>query len=368
MFLTSSILAPMQRRQLAPSKSWVGVDIGRSALKLAEVEQVDGFWKIIQMQYAPICQSGVWSSRHLAGSVLANELSQLVALTPGWKHRQAAAILSLSAADYRIMNLPNSSVDEYEEMIYQELVTEYQEDVIFEYWEPEEELSDTNDEITSLMVYSVAHSNANAVGTGLERAKLNCRVLDGLPFALSRAIVMADPAARHRSTIALDWGYSSVVLLFLKDGIPFYTRLLRGCQFQVFLEMLGKEFDLDERQSWNLLRSTLAHQESSGEFRSALNKRLKPIVEDYLKMVSKEVTRTIQYIEANTRIARSEHVWAFGGGALFRQLTEPLAETLQIPVRPWELRLAEKLDSPLHRDLVPLFGPAAALASLKRWQ
>ncbi|MCA9039800.1 MAG: pilus assembly protein PilM [Planctomycetaceae bacterium] len=367
MLFLSSLLAPFSARQFAARSNWIGIDIGRSALKLAEVEQQDGIWKINQIQFAPICESGLWQQKHLSASVLSSEVSQLVSLSTGWKNRQAAALISLSAADYRVMNLPDSSREEYEEMIHQELITEYQEDVIFDFWEPDAELSDTSDDIKSLMVYSIAKSNANAVGQALERAKIHCRVLDGLPFCLARALTMMDPGILHKTTVALDWGYSTVTLLFLKQGKPFYSRTLKGCQFQVFLKRLAQELDVSERQCWNLLQSSLANESRSTEFLSALNKRLNPVIEDYLLLVQKEMNRTIQYVRTNTHLSEWDRIWVFGGGALFRQLYEPLSVQLQIPMRPWELRLSKKLDTPLHRDLVPLFGPAAALASLRRW-
>ncbi|QDU81888.1 Competence protein A [Polystyrenella longa] len=368
MFLTSSLLAPFKGRQFAPLRSWLGVDIGRSALKLAEVEQENDVWKISQMQFASVCNSGLWQEKHLSTSVLSAELSKMVSLSTGWKNRQAAAVVSLSATDYRTVNLPESSLDEYEEMIHQELVSELQEDVIFDFWEPEEELSDSTDEVTSLIVYALANSNSTAVGKALERASLNCRVLDGLPFSLARAIIMADPMARHQTTVAIDWGYSAATLVFLKQGNPFYTRVLRGCQFQVFLQDLSKELGLSEQQCWNLLCSMLSNESRSAEFQSALNKRLQPVIDQYINLVQKEVNRTVQYIQSNTRLPEWNHIWLFGGGALFRQVYEPLAIPLKISVKPWSLRLTDTLDTPLHQNLVPLFGPAASLASLRRWK
>ncbi|MEZ6048379.1 MAG: pilus assembly protein PilM [Planctomycetaceae bacterium] len=370
MILNTSILAPLQSRHLAPLKTWLGVDIGRSALKLVEVEQDEDRWKICQMQYSSICDLSLWQNKSLSTSELTRELSQLMELSSGWKHRKAAALLSMSAADLRIMSLPKTARDEFEEVIYDELVKDFQEDVIFDYWETEAELSDSSNDLSSLIVYSHTFNNSSAVGNSLSRVGLNCRILDGLPFALARAVAMAEPHTRHQTMVAFDWGYSTASITFLKSHTPFYTRILRGCQFQRFLEMLSRELDLPEQHCWNLLRTSFSRENRSVDFQSALSKRLQPVIQDYLDLVQKELVRTLQYVEQNSRLPRWEKITVLGGGALFPQVYEPLEKRIELTLKPWSLPLAEELDSSMHRELVPLFGPAAALAALsfRRWR
>ena len=60
-------------------------------------------------------------------------------------------------------------------------------------------------------------------------AGLECRVLDGQPLAIARAVEMLQPQGITTTHGVLDWGYERATLSIVRDGAPVFTRELRRC-------------------------------------------------------------------------------------------------------------------------------------------
>jgi Tfp pilus assembly PilM family ATPase len=339
---------------------WIGVDIGTVTTKLAQIERVGDSLQLTSR----------WIVDNYGGNPLTKDRlqchgclpfqSQLHEARSMFRGRRAAATLPLSMTELRTMELPAGSDDELRNMMHEELLTDSTDgtELCFDYL-PAQAADSAEGDMEPFSVFAVSADVATSAANSLCQAGLDCEVLDSLPCALARAIHLCEPAEPDTPFAALDFGYSSAILVVAKGGQLLFTRQLRGCSMQMLLKPLQDGLKLSPSEIQQLLSRYSNASSAESSPLAALAKTAHAMIAEPLAQVVAEVKRTLDFLDLQFRAIIPKKLILLGGGAVIPALPAALTEET-LPTRLWSLPVAGQEPRPDEA----LFGVAASLSSL----
>ncbi|HET6424056.1 MAG TPA: hypothetical protein VFG20_10260 [Planctomycetaceae bacterium] len=173
---------------------------------------------------------------------------------------------------------------------------------------------------------------AEGLAAVLWRGGLDCRILDGPPFALARAIGRSaiEPVA------VIDWGDSAMTLTIVVDGRPYYTRILRDCELRALTAAMMRPLDLEAEQCQQLLVAYGFCEIDTGVEPSDMRSVLGELSEPYLHQVQDELRRTWSFLQQLPGQTPKSAI-LLGGGAAVKRSVEIVREAFPIPIHVWSL-------------------------------
>lgn len=187
-------------------------------------------------------------------------------------------------------------------------------------------------ETSRRMVYAVSGGAAEATAEAIDRAGYACRRIDSRPHAIARALSLE---AICDARIAIDWGWSDCMLVFVHDGPtePFFRpslcRYLRGYGLEAAGRIAGRD---EESPPGPLLQSLLPANSVECRRREDQNRELlRPLA----RAAAGELIRSFRLAESLRGVETSGPIVLCGAAAAVAQLPELLAESLGRPVRRW---------------------------------
>lgn len=336
---------------------WVGVDLGTSALKIAQVCGEQGRWSLAAQVVVPAARSGTIGLSPAVASMLFDSTA--------FRGRRAACAIPLSAAELRTIELPVGSDTELREMIAQEIgatadfVNAQRE---FDFWELE--TPERSDGIRTYAVLSIAHDIAQQVAEDLLQAGMKCEAIDGVPFAIARAAAMNAAEGQPEVVAAIDWGFSSVTFVAAAAGEPIFVRSLRDCHLGLILKRMEDELGLTPSECYPLLVNYGLPHPNAGSSSSKLQEAIGDLVTDTLACLVDEVARTLSFAGRQLRRRSPKSLLLMGGGAAIRHSAEHVAARIQQPVDCWKLPTQSGAACPLQKHHTALFAVAAGLSQL----
>jgi Tfp pilus assembly PilM family ATPase len=400
----------------ARHKGWIGVDLGTSTVKLAQVERTgrtsSGEWSW-RLAHARVIRRDAGGARREAGAestpsgaglpttpnaapgqeTLAehavldwwNQICGAQRLRDGFSGRRSACVLPAARVDLRAFNLPEGSEAERRAMIDNELEGLADEDAgrrVFDFWDI---LPPEQSKLENVNVLSLPEHEAVAVVGSLARAGLCCRVIDGLPLAIARAVAMANgswcrvghhpqdgrgggrgtddeglhagnrhapPATRHPAPAvgALDWGAASATFSILWDGRPVFTRQFRDCGFAAMPAAVSQALGLSVGDAEQLLtthgvwdpaqRDTRSGNPSTTDALRDVQEVITDVTSGLLNEIVSQLNKTLSYPELHRSGLVPVKIWLLGGGATVRNLAGLLSTKIQRSVETWYLPTA----------------------------
>jgi type IV pilus assembly protein PilM len=340
---------------------WIGVDIGSVATKLAQLERVGdrlhlkAHWIIDRYGCDPLTKGSLQNKGCLPFQ------SQLREARSMFRGRSAAASLPLVMTELRSLELPAGSDDELRSMIHEELLADSTDgsEFCFDYLSTRAADS-AEDEIGTFSIFATPADVATSAANSLDRAGFGCEILDSVPCALARAVALCEPDDSETPLAALDFGFSSAVLIVAKGGQLQFTRQLRGCSLQMLLKPLQDGLKLPVAEAQQLLCRYANASALDASPLAALAKAAQGMIAEPLIQVVGEVKRTLDFLDLQFRSIVPKKLILLGGGALIPALPNVLTEETGLPTRLWSL----STDDFQQRPEEALFGVAAALSSL----
>jgi Tfp pilus assembly PilM family ATPase len=342
-------------------RGWIGIDIGTVATKLAQVErvgdslQLTAHWIIDSYGGSPLTKDRLQCHGCLPFQPQLREARSM------FRGRRAAATLPLSMTALRSLELPAGSDDELRNMIHEELLADSTDgaELCFDYL-PAQAADSSEGDMGAFSVFAAEADVAMSAANSLCRAGLDCEVLDSLPCALARATQLCEPAESEKPLAALDFGYSSALLVVAKGGQLLFARQLRGCGLQMLLKPLQDGLKLSAAEVQQLLGRYANPSAAESSPLVALAKTAHTMIAEPLAQVVAEVKRTLDFLDLQFRSIVPKKLILLGGGAMVPALPTALADETQLPTRLWSLPSAMNEPQPDEA----FFGVAAALSSL----
>ena len=354
-----------------PTRGWIGIDLGTSAVKLAQVRRVGARWRLV---HARIVRRAPGNGRaNLPEEILAwwEDTCQDRQNRAGFVGRRAACVLPASVTDLRAVHLPDGSEPERRAMIAGELESIFSAGAArrtFDFWECRPPAGEEESKLENVNVLSVAEDEAALVAEALGRAGLRCLAIDGLPLALAGAVGMVQPAEAQAPVAAVDWGHASATFSVICAGRPVFTRHFRDCGFGALVSATSEGLGLPADDAEPLLgMHGLPDPASRGGDHPDAIREIQEVLADVTSqalgsMVS-QLNKSLAYPELHRSRLVPRKIWLFGGGATVRNMAAVLSARVGLPFEAWRLPGAE---GPGSLGAVPdaLLGPAVALSAL----
>jgi type IV pilus assembly protein PilM len=366
----------------ARKHGWIGIDFGTKVAKVAQLERAGSRFLVHRLTI-----DCLEANREV--TCTGEQLREALDVSGRFSGRTVACTLPMSATDLRAMNIPPGSDAERRAMIAQEFEAAYADGVAreFDFWE-----TDASAAQDSVNVLSVAKAKIEALIETLSVAGLECKVLDGLPCALGRAVALSTSSQGAGPVAAIDWGHASATVIIVEHGRPQFTRLLRDCGAGAMFAEVGQALGLNEAEAAEVLTrfglpgpqnaeeekgvrnlclvaqkfpDTFSSDTFSADFSSEadeIGEVVLDIVGGQLQRIVDELTRTFGFLRLQRQSLLPKRLLLFGAGATVRNAATFLASRLETPCDIWRLANEEHNETETSGEAV--FGPATALSAL----
>ncbi len=358
--------AAPKRFLLQRSPGWVGIDVGTSMIKLAQVERTGNEWSLVAGRILPIPAPRRVDEAALAAGLVGSLVGPIIRGEMGFRGRRAACTLPMSVTGLQSFDLPPGTDAELRQMIVQEFVSSGDDvgdarEIAF--WKTPQPANERH-ELSQVTALSLPRRVAAGVGEDLLQSKLHCQVLDGLPFALARAVGMVSRDATNQPQAAVDWSYTSPLFTVVVDGRPVFARTLRDRGLKQLLESMAKRLTLSLQECEQLLIA-YGPASSTPDARSGhAGDVLSQFTDQPLQEFAREIQKTLMFLRQQHSGLSPGRIWLFGGGATIRHAAEHIATAVGIETQVWQLSSRHSAAGAHLASLQPLLGSAMALSAL----
>lgn len=341
---------------------WIGVDVGTSHLK---VVQLTGGPRRPRLATAAIVpRSAAWNTAELTEDQAlstAGELGAALSLCPDFRGRRVAATLPMSLCQIHQFDRSLSRTSHRDRAVLQALESVTQSPaghLRFAAW-PAELDSDRAAPVRT-NVLTVPQAWSDQLCEDIAQTGWSCQLIDGLPWALARAVEMVHDGEREAPWAALDWGNSQATFCVVAEGRPVYVRGLKDCSLRQLFHSIIEELMVTEDEALRLLQEY----GFSGNEPTEVSKVVEELVAEPLGKLQQELTRTLTHLKGQRRTIVPQCIYLFGGGATLKGLAAHLTEKLDLEHRVWQLPDAGETGNSHFATHTCIFGPAAALSAL----
>ena len=351
------------------SKGWIGLDFGHCGITIAQVQRSTEGVRIAASAEVPRTGSSraPEATADTYRDVSGQELEAAKMLVPGLSGRAAACVLPMSVTELTHATLPPAEPAEQEAMIANELGDTFSAapgQRQFDFWYSDLPSGDKSTALMDVNVISVSGQRTAPVAESLARAGLECRVLDGLPHAVARAVTMAAARGIERPLAGVHLAHDSAVFVLARRGVPIFTRHLRGGGTHRIATNLSQSLGILEVEAVRVLRefgfpNADARDAEGGQIQEVVCE----VVSEPVNEIADELRRTLAYLAGLGSDIVPQGVCLLGDGAAIRNMAPRLSEKTGASVWTWNLPDA-RLSHNNPGTPPALLGVAAALSSL----
>lgn len=353
------------------SKGWIGLDFSHHGITIAQVQRSNKGLHIAASAEVP--RTGIPRADDAADTycdVSRQELEAAKMLVPGLSGKAAACVLPMSVTELTHVSLPPADPAEQRAMIANELGDRSSAgpgQQQFDFWNSGLPRGNQSTAMIDVNAISVSAQRTTPIAESLTKAGLDCRVLDGLPHAVARAVSMAAPHQIERPLAGVHLARDSAVFVLARGGVPVFTRHLRNSGTHRITADLSESLGLSEAEAVRVLREFgLPDPGVSDAEGRQIQEVVCEVVSEPINEIADELRRTLGYLAMPGSKVTPDGVCLLGDGAAIRNISLRLAEKIGVSVWPWNLPDTElSCNNPGAPPAI--FGVAAALSSLE-WE
>ncbi len=348
-------------------KGWIGLDLGYRSIVIAQLERSGGSLRIAAASEMPRTFSSQVEPP-TAGNyaeVSKQELATARLLAAGVTGRTAACVLPISVAELTHASLPPGEPREQYAMVANELGCSHCDPSRqFDYWPSAVSAGEKSSGLLDVNVIAVDERRAAAIAETVNAARFDCRVLDGLPHAVARAVQAASPNRFGRPLAAVHLAHDEALFVLSRDGVPVFTRQFRNAGMHRIVSQVSDSLGLLAEEAVHVLRNLGLPEVADGRRRGEqIQDVLAEIAAEPLGELAEELRRTLSYLATSGDDATPKSVCVLGEGAAVRNLAAHLAAKADVSVWNWSLPGTDQCETT--SSLPPaVFAVASALSSL----
>ena len=352
------------------SRGWIGLDLGHRSITIAQVERSSNGVRIAASAQVPRVANphAEEASPEAYHDVSKLELKAARMLVPGLSGRAAACVLPMSVTELTHVGVPPAEPAEQFAMVANELEETFAEargKRQFDFWQSGLPRGEKSSALMDVNIISVPAWRTTPVAESFAGAGLDCRVLDGVPHAVARAVAMASPDHLERPLAGAHLAHDGAVFVLSRGGIPVFTRHLRNGGTHRIIAKVGESLGLVQHEAAHVLREFgLPHKGESDAADGQIQDVVAEVVSEPVNEIVEELRRTLAYLSTLGSEVVPDSVCLLGDGAAIRNLAPHLSEKTGVSVWNWDLPGAERDSSNCGRACPALLALAAALSSI----
>jgi len=233
---------------------WIGIDIGTSTVKAAQVVRSGRQLRLAAAAVVPRRKG--WPIADLSDQPAISSADQIraaLSLRADFRGSRVAATLPMALCDVHVLDRTFDTELHQDRIIRQAIETATQrsaDHLQFDAWtveEPDNGRSGRTNIITAPQTWT------DQLCEDIARAGGSCQAIDGLPLALARAVGMIQQGSHEAPAAALDWGFGRATFCLIVDSRPVYVRCLKECGFQRSLEAIAEHLQVTQDEAQRLL-------------------------------------------------------------------------------------------------------------------
>jgi Tfp pilus assembly PilM family ATPase len=343
---------------------WIGVDIGSSAVKVAQVSRSRQGWHLVASTVVPRQRSWLAETEESDAERRSslNELQVARSLQEGFRGRKVAAALPMSLCDVHRLNRDLEREPQGMGVLRQTIETATQrsvDNVQCDFWSAPA----AENKPAWTQALTVSRTWTDQLCDDVFKAGWSCEAIDGVPLAIARAVGLIHREPTEAPLAALDWGSSKATLCLIEKGRPSYVRCLKDCGLRQLIDSLKETLQVTDLEAQRLLEDygqCTALADESGE----VARLVQEIIAEPLSLVADEIQRSISHFRSVSRGSVPKRLYLLGGGAMIKDLDQDLTARLSMETQNWGLPTPSA--NPNARDARAdcLFASAIALSAL----
>lgn len=334
------------------SEEAIGIDIGSSSIKMAEVIDRSGKPFLKRMAISDLSPGSIKDGLIADEEMLIDSL-QRMASRNGFAGGRVAAALGGRSLFIREVVFPRMNETEMRQAIRWDLdkyVPFSPEQLYFDFWVTGTGATEFESRV---LLVAVPRDVVESLARVLKKAGLKPVAIDIEPLSIQRTL--PDSA----DCMLIDSGSSVSQVTLFQNSSPVFTRSipLGGNQFTETV-MDGMEIGRDEAELIKQQAEKLLGQESTLPHGQEVREQIERVVFE----LAGEVRRTLEYYQVQNRNVSISRVFITGGGAKTEGLTDKLAQILEMPVVLHDPLAAMELSASFNRQYLRGVGPQMSVA------
>lgn len=330
------------------SKKVVGIDIGSSAIKLAEITLAKGGATLDNFAVIPAPQQAI-TNGEITDSLLVSESIRSAFRENGFKNRTACVGLSGTAVIIKKISIPRVDPKKLREQVQYEAAQYLPFDVSQVTLEHHVLSFTSSPENLDILVIAAQNEYILNYINSISQAGLKCGVLDVNSLALANIFELN--YGKTSEPIALfNFGSNITNFLVLFQGEVIFSRDIPVGGFH-FTNEISKNMGITFDEAETLKISQSGDQEAPEETRTFMN-----IALDY---VTEEIRNSIDFYTATAQGHLITKAYFTGGASLTAGLIDHLVDVLKLPFEPFNplmnLKPGAKKISPLYMQQITPF-------------
>lgn len=340
----------------AKNTGWIGFDLGATSVKAAQIVRRNGEYLLRSAAVVPRHER--WTLDMLAGDApqsSGNELATAASLCDRLTGSDAAAILPAATCEI-LQTTASSRVRSHSSEILRTVADQTHrslEDCVFDVWP-------ASSDGQKLNVVAAPRAWSDQVSADVASTGRCCRLIDALPWALTRAAMLNEDPRSPRTIAALDWAYGKASITLIQNGTPVLVRPLKNCGFGDAIAAVANGLRLSEQDAELVLQRH--SQQRAPEQKQHAGAAIDDLLGDAVVRLTQELQRTLAFWQCPPHRMKPLVIYLFGGGAL-AGAERRLSKSLGVEVRTWRL----PLETPAEAPRMPptwLLGPAVGLSAM----
>jgi Tfp pilus assembly PilM family ATPase len=335
---------------------WIGFDLGATSVKAAQVVRRNGEYLLRSAAVVP--RQARWTIDLLAGDApqpSGNEMATAASLCDRLTGTAAAAMLPAgtceilqTTASGRVRGDSSEILRAVEAQTHRSL-----EDCVVDVWPVDADGQKVN-------VVAAPRAWSDQISADVASTGRSCRLIDALPWALTRAALLREDSRKPRTIAALDWAYGKASITLIQNGTPVLVRPLKNCSFSDAVTAVADGLRLSEQDAEFVLQRN-AQERMTEEGRRA-SAALDDLLDDAVSRLTQELQRTLSFWQGPPHKLKPQAIYLFGGGVLAGAELR-LTKVLGVEVSAWRLPLETPAEAP-HMPPTWLLGPAVGLSAM----
>lgn len=327
----SRIVSKPNRKKRTRRSGWFGIDIGSVAVKIAKVEQRDREFVVTQKRLALLGSGNPIDIACDAAEAFTN-----------WKNRFTGcptAITSSLNLDLRSLEVPSTERNNIEAYLANQpgLIGS---GITTTVWPTTWNMP--ANEMLPCHVFGYQQMLADEIAHSIHEAGLAPLAMESTPHVLARLPKLNNWLVNEVHAV-IDWAAEYPLFVLSRHGEPFYTRLMKRCEYSKLIGEVSEKLKLEPKDVWQLL-SELGRASCGNQRFSKIVTTLREVSQVTRQLFLSEINKTITYIRSQDEQLVPSKIWVVGAGASYPMVSSLIEETTRVPTEIWSLP-SEESDS-----------------------